>query len=262
VDVADAIDRARRLQEEGKADEALDLLLGAAREGRSEDLDLEISLFYTERGLASRDDAAAEKDFDEARRWCEHPLTLTGMAGLAVRRGDLDKAAGLVDRALEMDPEMPWALYYQGRMALDRGDAAAAASALRKAVEGAPGLGPAWAALAGALREEGRRDEAIAALSLGIRSCPGDDGLLVAAGLFWTAEKDRTKARQAWRRAAEINRKNPDAWRFVALGAAEAGDELEMHQALDRAMELDADGTRAWIEKEGSGAPSLRAYLK
>ncbi len=249
MEVADAIDRARRLQEEGKADEALELLLEAAREHPCEDLDGEIALFYAERGL-SRPDDEAEKDFEEAQSWHDLPLAVAGLARIALRRGDLERSEALAGRALEMDPEFPLALFAKGCLELKRGKAAAAAELLAKAVAGAPRFGEGYAVLSLALVQAGRLPEAEEALLRGMKECPGDDELLLAAGGFWRASNQPARARQAFRRAAEINRFNAEAWRCVARAASEEGDEVETHEALGRAMEIDPDGTRAWLEKE------------
>jgi len=262
VDVADAIDRARRLQDDGKADEALELLLAAAREHPDdEDLDAEVALFYTERGLR-RPEAEALADFAEAQKWMELPITLAAEAGIRVRRGELEKAEGLLGQALEADPDLLEARVALGRLWMAKGDPARAAEVLGGSLKLWPGSPASLVGLAEALRDLGRKGEALVALREAAARCPGDDRVLAALGQACAEADDVGGAREAWTRAAQMNRTNVDAWRGAAWAAARSGDELEMHRALDRAIELDPDGTRAWLEKEKSAVPLLATYAR
>jgi hypothetical protein len=82
-------------------------------------------------------------------------------------------------------------------------------------------------------------------------------------GFGWSCARharDIGSARGSWRRAAEINRHNADAWRALAWGAAAAGDELEMTVALDRATALDPEGTKAFLDRSRADQPALGKY--
>ncbi len=234
MDVADAVDRARRLLDEDKADEALEILLAAARENPCEDLDLEIASVYTERGFG-RTGEPALADFAEARTWAELPLTLVGEAQVRILREELEQAEALLAQALEMDPELPPAKVLEGRIRLYRGNLAGAGEAFMTAVQLSPQYGDAYLGLAEALTRAERRKEAIEALAEGARQDPGNDVLLVAFAEALTGEKEYERARTAWRRATEINRFNAAAWRGLAAALARDGDETGSAQALSRA---------------------------
>lgn len=261
MDVADAIDRSRLLLEQGRSDEALDLLRSAAGEHPDdEDLKGELALLYTERGLARppQEGDLALQDFAEALKHAELPLALVGTARVLTGRGDHGKAEEILGRALEADPELPEALAQMGLLKAVRGDFAAAAPLLTAALERAPAYGPGYVWLASALEGLGRAPEAHRALLEGLRHCPADDALLVAFG--WSCARhsgDLKSARASWRRAAEINRRNAEAWKALAWGAAAAGDELEMTVALDRAAALDPEGTREFVERSRKDQPLL-----
>ena len=260
MDVADAIDRARQLQMDDRADEALELLLAAAKEHSDEDLNGEIALFYAERGWSRSDDEALA-DFQEARKWSDVPLARAGEAKVLLRRGEPGKAEQLLAELLELDPEEPHALLVLGELKLSQGAFEEAGERFGHLVQLAPQLGLAYLGLARALTGVGRVGEAHAALEAGIGQCPSDDALHVTLAASLTEAKEFDRAKGAWRRAAQINRMNPAAWRGVAGLAAETGDEVEMHRALDRAMELDADGTREWLTEASAKLPLINAYL-
>jgi len=236
MDVADAVDRARRLLDEEKPDEAIQLLLDAAREHPCEDLDIELASAYTERGLSRSGDEALA-DFAEARSWAELSLTFTSEAALRFARQELEQAEALLAEALERDPELPAALVLAGRLRLHRGDVEGAGEAFMTAVQAAPRYGDAYAGLAEALIRAGRRKEAIGALAEGSRQDPGNDALLVALAEALAAEQEHGKARDAWQRATEVNRFNAAACRGLAAALARDGDEIGSAQALARAEE-------------------------
>ena len=58
-----------------------------------------------------------------------------------------------------------------------------------------------------------------------------------------------------------MNRENAEAWRLPRLVAAKDGDELAMHQSLDRATALDPEATLAWVRKESPELPALKVFL-
>ena len=265
MEVADTIDRARLLQEQDRAGEALELLLAAAAEHPDEeDLKAEISFLYTDRGLGRPPEESDQSlaDFTEARKWMELPLALAGTAKILSRRGDYAGAEALLRQALEADPELPEAHAQLGINRVSQGDMAAGAESLARTLELAPGHGPAYVWLASALEGLGRPEEAHRTLLEGRRRCPSDDRLLVPLG--WSlAEraKDPAGAQDAWRRAIEINRGNADAWRGLAWAAAETGDEVEMIRSLDRSQSLDPEGTKSFLERYGASLPLLKKYV-
>jgi len=261
MDVSEAIDRARLLQDQGRPDEALQILLSAAQEHDDEDLRAEIALFYAERGW-QRGDEGALADFREAAAWGECPLALAGEAALRAGRGEHEEAGRLLERALELDPELPQAHFWRGRIHWTRGAHAAALEAFSRAAELRPGFGAAHAWRARALAALGRREEAHQALLEGLRHCPYEAELYEELGSHFAAGEDRARARKALRRAVEIDRNRRSAWLALAGAAAREGDELEMTRALDAAAALDREATLEWVRKEAPGNPLLKTYLQ
>ena len=254
--VAEAIDLARRLLDEGNLDAALGTLLKTSEEHTDPDLDLEIALVYTERGLGKPDDEAM-KDFAEAESWSELPLTMAGRAGVLVRRGDPAEAEKLLARALELDGEMPEALLGTARLRLAQERVEEAGEMATRAVQSSPRSGAAWSFLAEVLERVGRKDEALRALEEGLKYDPGNDALLAALGCRYAALEDPQTAARAFRRAVAINPANAEAWRGLALAGANAGNETGVHEALGRAMELDPKGTQQWLEEVKKKQPLL-----
>ncbi len=254
--VAEAIDLARRLLDEGRLDEALDSLLKAAEEHTDPDLDLEIALCYTERGLAKPDEEAM-KDFAEAESWAALPLTMASKAAVLVRRGELAEAETLLARALESDAAMPEALLGMARLRLAQGQLDAAGELATSVVQSSPRSGDAWLFLAEVLERIGQKDEALRALEEGLKYDLGNTRLLTALGCRLA---DPPAAIRALRRAVDLDPANAEAWRGLARADAQAGNEVGMHEALDRAMELDPKGTQAWLEEVKKTEPLLGAY--
>lgn len=261
MDVAEAIDRARLLQEQGKPDEALEVLLAAAKEHEDEDLRAEIALFYAERGWQRLDEGALA-DFQAAAAWGECPLALAGEAALRAGGGELEEAGRLLERALELDPELPQAHYWTGRIRWARGEREPALESFSKAVEAWPAFGAAQTARARAFLELGRKEEALQAILEGLRHCPYEAGLYEILGRLHAGGNDLGKARRALRRAVEIDRKNLSAWLALAELSAKEGDELEMTRALDAAAATDREAVLKWAREKAPEMPLLKAYLE
>jgi Flp pilus assembly protein TadD len=137
-----------------------------------------------------------------------------------------------------------------------------AIGALAKAVDLKPGSGEAHALLAEALTSAGKADFAAKVLEDGLRIYAEDDRLLVVASRSYVATEDFGRARRALEVATQTNSENAEAWRGLAWVAAKEGDEDRMRQALERAVEVDREGTLAWIAKESLTLPGLNASGK
>lgn len=261
MDPAEAIDRARLLQDQGKAEEALELLLSAAKEHDDEDLRAEIALFYAERGW-QRLDEGAMADFRAASAWGECPLALAGEAALRAGRGEHEEARRLLERALELDPELPQAHYWMGWILRARGESGPALESFSRAASEWPAYGAAHVARAGLLLDLGRKEEARQAIREGLLHCPYEAGLYEALGRWCAGENDPAKAMKAFQRAVQINRRSLSAWLGLAEAAARDGNELEMTRALDAAVNLDREATLEWVRREAPGNPLLRTYLQ
>ena len=258
MELADAIDEARRRSDEGRYDEALALLLEAAETHTDEGLDLEVASLYTERGLRQPDPVQALADFNEALTWVELPLTLASIASLRIRSGEFDDAEALLAKALDLDPEMPEAVITMARLRLAQGRVQEAGERLSALVQADPRNGVAWMLLAEALTRAGRADEAREALREGARQSM-DDALVFALARSYVAAREPEAALGPLRRLVSLHPEHAEAWRELALAAALAGDELEMHRAYGQASLLDPQGSAAWLAEARTLAPALRA---
>ena len=257
MDLADAIDRARQLQDEDRPDEAIALLLAAAEEHEDENLRFEIASFYMIRG-SRRHETPAMADFDEADKWADLTETRIGRASVLCRRGEHGRAEELLQEGLEH--EFPWAFVVLAQVRLAQSRVGDAKQAVGKALELDPKYGGAYAALADVLKAEGRADLAEQALEEGARKCPLDDRLLTALAGSYRVREDFERARRALEQAVLQNRENVWAWRDLAWVAAKGGDETRMRESLDRAVELDREGTLAWIANAQLTLPELDVF--
>lgn len=258
MDVVDAIHQALELQGRNRDDEALQILLAAAEEHEDEDLWGEIALSYTIRGF-KRPDPQAEADFIEAEKWAEMPLTRVGLAGVAMRRKEWERAETLVREALDMDPELADAQVFLGELRLHQGRVPEAVELLAKAVDLHPGFADAYAVLAQALEADGKPEFAAKALAEGLKKFPTYDRLLLLVARACVAAEDFEKAGRVLEQAVTANNANAEAWRRLAWVAAKTGDESKMIESLDRASGIDREGTLAWIAKENLKLPEGNA---
>lgn len=261
MDVTEAIERSRDLQFEDRADEALQVLLEAAKQSPHEDLNAEIALFYAERAMSRMEDPdAALKDLEASRRWAEvHVATIVeGM--IRVGRKEYDRAEEIFSAVLENDPKDSSAWHGKGMIQNGRGDLAGAAHAFAKTLDLDATSSQTYCELAFVLRRLDKPDEAVKLLENGIRNCPQDDGVLLALADLWLERGRGKESRGAYRHATERNRANLDAWLGLARAAAHEGQELEMHQALDRAMKLDEPKTREWLAEKSKEERLLGGY--
>lgn len=257
MDLADAIHRARELQDDDRHDEAIELLLSAADEHDDEDLWIEIAAFYSNRG-ARRPEGLARADFDEADKWADLTETRIGRAWLHCRRRELDQAEAMLKEGLEN--EYPWAFVVLAEVRIAQSKLGDAKEAVARALQLNGHYGAAYAVLAEALAAEGRADLATQALEEGARKDPTDDRLLVALAASYRSQEDFERARRALERAVEENRENVSAWKELAWVAAKAGDETRLRESLDKAVELDREGTLAWIAEEKLTLPELDVF--
>jgi len=84
----------------------------------------------------------------------------------------------------------------------------------------------------------------------------------VTASRAYLAQEDVGRARRALELAAHCNVENADAWRGLAWIAAKNDEDEPMRRALERAVEVDREGTLAWIAKESLTLPGLNAFGK
>ncbi len=205
----------------------------------------------------------------------DRPTSTNALAFLAISRrrlGELEETVRLWTRLLELHPE-----FSRGRV--HRAEAEELLAALhdaRRTVEREPGNAAAWTRLAVTLRKQPALDEAARALETAVRLSPTDPGLrysygevlrdlarwreaasqfaavgpdpeLGAAALYnlaWCARRrgNREEESKVWRKAAELNRLDLNAWRrYLETLASGAALDLERSRAAREAEESPAD---------------------
>lgn len=204
-------------------------------------------------------------------------------AEAALSRGDAETAARLLELALEERGESSRLLFYLGRAYLEQGRAAEAAQALRRARTLAPGapvavefwegvalqrLGdvagararfaavlavepdsePARLQLAWILLTEERPGEAAELLQGVVQDHPGSPLAWYYLGLAHHGSTRLDAARDAYRRAVELDPGLAGAHVVLGRVQRELGEAAEARVSLERALELDPDSADAGFE--------------
>lgn len=241
-DVAEAVDRARLLLEQGRIDEAIETLLrAAASHPDDEDLRLEIAHAYVRRG----EEHASPGDFAEALKWAPLEQAHLGLAEIDYAAGRFAEARRRFEEVLEADPESPAAREGVAATRLAEGDAAGAEREYRSLAETVR-VPACFLGLARALEALHRAGEARDVLDVAAHLFPDDEHVLVAAARTMAPE-DR---RALLDRAIERNHRSLDAWFEVVRLRCEEKDPEGAVEPLERCLGLDAAETRRRWEAE------------
>ncbi len=196
--------------------------------------------------------------------------------------GRREETVALLERALERDPNhRRLACVYAAAVELPAGETAAAEARVRQAVEAEPFLTEGWTALARVLEQQGRLDEAQAALEQGLSYVPREGDLYARLGLLLARSGSGEAAERHLRDALRFSARPPPAVRIAlgdrlrGLGRAEEAREQyaavlslpprgrsERHErakallALERAAEAEAEW-RLLVEQDPSDAAAL-----
>ena len=115
------------------------------------------------------------------------------------------------------------------------------ATQMERAAEARPDSVAVCRDLAGALWRSGRRAEAYMTLTAGIRRLGRDARLHSQTGLFHASEERFEEARRCFAAAAEADCTSADAWYYLGLADAAAGDVRAAVRSFQRAFELRSD---------------------
>jgi tetratricopeptide (TPR) repeat protein len=96
-------------------------------------------------------------------------------------------------------------------------------------------------ALATALIEAGRPREALEVVRLGLESHADDPALVVLEGRAWFEDGDLAQAQASLLRAAKLNPRDKEPYRWLAQVLLMRGDPKRASQVLDRALAIDPD---------------------
>jgi tetratricopeptide (TPR) repeat protein len=145
-------------------------------------------------------------------------------AGALVKEGKLDEAQAAYEAmAVEM-PAVPLIPYNLGFIYKKKGDAAKAEASFRKAAELDSKFPEAYNALAVALLEGGRKDEALAVLEKGVVAVPQDARLQYSLGAFYLNAGKVPEAKEAFTRAEGLEPANPEVQFQLATIALNQND--------------------------------------
>lgn len=161
-EVLGLLDEARRLEADGRVEDAVALLTeGLERIPGSHGLHTARAFLLLRAGAFDRVSGLLEPTPDAVKR---NPVWLE-IAGIAMHGlGELALAQQCVDKALERDPGAAGAHLLQGMIAVDRGDAATARVAFERAIGADPASGLAHAHLGALLWATGEQEAARTAL--------------------------------------------------------------------------------------------------
>jgi tetratricopeptide (TPR) repeat protein len=145
-------------------------------------------------------------------------------AGALVKEGKLDEAQVAYEAmAVEM-PAVPLIPYNLGFIYKKKGDAVRAEASFRKAVELDSKFPEAYNALAVALLEGGRKDDALAVLEKGVAAVPQDARLQYSLGAFYLNAGKVPEAKEAFTRAEGLEPVNPEVQYQLATIALNQND--------------------------------------
>jgi len=123
------------------------------------------------------------------------------------RWGKIDSARIEYARAVELDPQVDWMVYFQARFLGKQGETDAALASYRKLIEVTSNKGWAYGQIAAYLMEQGLKNEALENYKLAVHEKP-DDGTLRAAlakTYYWAGDEEK-----AVQEFEEAIRRDPD----------------------------------------------------
>ncbi len=198
--------------------------------------------------------AEAERSFQRARELDpdgSQPLFNLGL--LAQGRGELDKAARLMEDGLERQPDNIPAMIRVADLQRQLGNYEAARGWLERAVEVEPESAQANLALARFLLAHGEAVEALAAADRAVSAAPGNPATLGVQGVARLASEDPAGAVESLNAALQIAPDNPDLRYHLARAQSAAGDDEAALATLEELIEahptrLDAASAIAGIQ--------------
>jgi tetratricopeptide (TPR) repeat protein len=169
------------------------------------------------------------------------PGSSTAFTEWAKRRseaGDLEAAAGALEKAIGLDPQAQLPRLRRALLALRGGQPAAAAAELEQLTERNPGYLPAWRNLVVAQDRAGNAAAARRALERALALFPEDALLWTHQAVVLRAQGRREEALAAIRRAAALDPRDPALALREAMLLTELGRAEEARQAARRGLAM------------------------
>jgi Tfp pilus assembly protein PilF len=186
------------------------------------------------------------------------PNQLAALASVLAGEGEWDLARRAVDRALERQPEHPWALRLLASLELQAGNRARAVDLGRRAAQLDPSNPRSWIDLARILRATGEPEAARTALGRAAELGLSADVRSVVALEFLRAG-DASRARKEARRATLEESAPALAWTVLAQVREAEGDLPGAREAWRRAREL---APERFEDAEGDGLSETHARIR
>ncbi|MEE8556644.1 MAG: tetratricopeptide repeat protein [Myxococcota bacterium] len=169
----------------------------------------------------------------------ESAVGLNNLARVLARQGQTEQALPLLDRALEIDPEVGPVWFNRGEVLMSLGRRAAAFSTFRKAVALQPSLAEAHNALGVMLMAERRDAEARASFEAAIAARPDRPNAHYNLGWLLARQGHLEVAERHYREAIRLSPGYKRAHNNLGLVLLRTGRGREAISALGRALEID-----------------------
>jgi tetratricopeptide (TPR) repeat protein len=169
----------------------------------------------------------------------ESAAGLNNLARALARQGRAGEALPLLDRALELDPDVGPIWFNRGEVLLALGLRAEALRTFREAVELQPELAEAHNVIGVLMLEEGRIPEARAALQAAIEARPDRPNAHYNLGRLLAREGHIEDAERHYKEAVRLRPGYKRAHNNLALVYLRTGRTQEAIAALERALEID-----------------------
>lgn len=172
----------------------------------------------------------------------------SNLGGALAATGDSAGEIAAYRRALSINPELAPVWSNLGNALREGGEAAAAVAACRKAVELDPGLAEAWSNLGNALLENGEHEEALLSCQTALRLAPGLAEAWSALGGALLAMRRYDEAVHAHRKSVEYRPASADLHFNLGMTLQHCGRSAEAIPSLRRALEVEPDHAEAHFE--------------
>jgi adenylate cyclase len=189
-------------------------------------------------------------------------LLMSGQIGWTPNEPQVNEAATLAKRAVELDDSDPWAHLALGYVAYTQRRTEDALEEFRRVLDLNPNFAAAHGYIGQALTHAGRSEEAILHLERAIRLSPHDPqnavfNVALGAAHYLAGRYDEavTFSRKAWQQRYGLTA----AHRVYCASLAQAGRAGEARAALDDLKKLHPELSIAWIEKYVSYTPAPMA---
>jgi tetratricopeptide (TPR) repeat protein len=208
----------RLLLQQGRAEQALNELRAAARLGP---LERDLTLWLADVELSQGNDSQAEVQLRSLAERFQSVRALLELARLHARRGQSQRSAEAVQRALDIAPNSEEVLTARARVSLSVQAPVLAIEALRALTRMHPTVAEHTSLLGVALLQIGELDGAIEALQRSLELEPNRPRTLIALGSTFSSQKRFEEAKAMLRRSLQLDPENTEA--LAVLAEAEEG---------------------------------------